>query len=381
MDIKTSTLKIKTITPVSVGTGEVWSPITDFFVDGKFLCMVDKEKFQKLLAAKGKINFFIEYVSKSINESHTGTKVDPKSFIENVLKISSDELIKQRIPFRNAVSCKSPISCCFTSNKKPLIPGSSLKGAIKTALFYDWLKKSDYGENVLKKIINNLKPHINRDWFEKKYRNEVEEKFLDNKDENQKPVFAGLSISDTGPFPAESLAVYETRRVHLTNSNKKSVPQVKLCIEKGHSSDFSFKSESWPVNEAFIRKINNFAYNSILTEQEILNEKSKGVSDEVKNKLNNFYDALTDQIDEIENTGSLEFYLRVGSGKSYFDNTIGNAIYETDIEAFKSFCKMYKLGKAPKEKYYKQKETFPITRIVVSDMMLPMGWIKISLKS
>jgi CRISPR-associated protein Csm5 len=381
MDIKTSILKIKTITPVSVGTGEVWSPITDFFVDGKFIYLVNKDKLQKLLAQKSKINCFIEYVSKSINESHTGTNADLKGFIENVLKIDSGELIEQRISFPNANKSKSQIFRCFTSNGNPVIPGSSLKGAIKTALFYDWLKKSDEGKIALSQMIHNLYPHNNRNWFNKGYTKEVEEKFLNKKDKFGRPIFSNLSISDTQPFPAETLTVYDTRRIHLTNSKKHNVPQVKLCIEKIHSSAFSFKSEHWPFNEAFIKKMNNFAYYTILTEQKILNRKSKGVSDELKNKLNDFYDELTDQIDEIENTGSLDFYLRVGSGKSYFDNTIGNAIYEENENAFKSLCKMYKLGKAPNEKNYKLKEPFPVTRTVVSGLLLPMGWVKVTLKS
>jgi len=89
---------------------------------------------------------------------------------------------------------------------------------------------------------------------------------------------------------------------------------------------------------------------------------------------------VTEEIDRIEESGELTFFLRIGSGKSFFNNTMAMILYETDIEAFKSFCKMYKLGKAPKEREYKPKVPFPVTRSVISDIYEPMGWVKISIQ-
>lgn len=381
MEKKSKHLNIETVTPVSVGTGEIWSPVTDFFVKNKRLFRIDAGKFHELLMAKDKVAFFSEYVYKSVNESGTGTTTDLRSFIENVLGAAPEKLTRKSIPFPNAGHSKEQVACCYTSNGRPVIPGSSLKGAAKTALFYHWLKNSDEGKEALKTMINHLIPRYDKNWFKDVYPKEVEKKFPDKTDENGKPIFAGLSIGDTEPFPAESLSVYKTERIHLTSPKRKNVPQVKICINKGFFSNLSFKSSQWPVNESFVKQMNHFAHNAILTEQEILNEQSKDISPAISGKLNAFYDRITDQIDRIEDSRELTFFMRVGSGKSFFDNTMAMVLYEADEnkDAFKAFCRMYELGKAPNERHYKLKEPFPITRSVISDIYEPMGWVKIRL--
>ncbi len=378
MENRSNKLTIETITPVSVGTGEVWSPVTDFFVSGKYLYRIDNEKFQKLLVEKNKIKFFIDYVSKSVNESHTGTNTDLKGFIENVLKSPPKALIREKITFPNADRGKTEVSHCFTSNKRPVIPGSTLKGAIKTALFYDWLRKSDEGKEVLQKMNNVLLTSGKQNLFDKQY-NYAKSQFLDKKDENEKPVFSDLSIGDTELFPVESLAIYKTERIHLVNSQNRNTPQVKMCIEKGFSSNLSFKSKRWPYNASFIKKMNNFAYNAILTEKEILDDEFVRIEDSLSNKLYDFYNELLDMIEQGEKSDRPEFYMRVGSGKSYFDNTMAMAIYETNKEAFKALRELYELGKAP-NKHFRLKEPFPITRTIISGLKLPLGWVKFSLK-
>ncbi len=390
MENKSINLTIETVTPVSVGTGEIWSPVTDFFVEGKYLYQIDNEKFQKLLVEKDKVKFFIDYVSKSVNESHTGTNADLKGFIENVLETPSEALIREKIPFPNADRSKTQASRCYTSNNRPVIPGSTLKGAIKTALFYDWLKKSDEGKTVLQKMNNVLLTSGKQNLFDKQYEY-AKSQFLDKKDENEKPVFSDLSIGDTELFPAESLAIYKTDRIHLVNSQKRNTPQVKMCIEKGFSSALTFKSERWPFNGAFVKKINNFAYNAILTEQEILNDESVRIQKILSEQLSEYYDELMDMIEQGEKSDKPEFYIRVGSGKSYFNNTMAMAIYESNKEAFKALRELYELGKSPnsnkhgkspnsRDKNFRPKEPFPITRTIISGWVRPLGWVKFSLQ-
>jgi len=380
MEKTTKYLKLETITPISVGTGEIWSPVTDFFVKDQQIYRINAAKFQNLLKNKNKIETFAQYVSQSVNESRTGTEADLRLFIENELETPPLNLTGTVLPYPNPGSGKEQVACCYQVTGQPVIPGSTLKGAVKTALFYYWLKHSEDGNKALDTIINHLLPKYQTEWFNNQYPKEIEQKFPDALDEKGKHLFAGLSMSDTDPFPTQSLVVYKTERVHLNNPKYSRVPQVKMCINKGYSSMLTYKSVRWRPDKYFTQQMNTFAYNAIVTEQEILYEHSTGVSREINQKLNTFYDMVTQEIDRIEESGELTFFLRIGSGKSFFNNTMAMILYETDIEAFKSFCKMYKLGKAPKEREYKPKEPFPVTRSVISDIYEPMGWVKISIQ-
>ena len=380
MEKTTKHLKIETVTPVSVGTGEVWSPVTDFFVKDKQLYRIDAVKFQNLLQENNKIETFLQYVSKSINESRTGTNADLRLFIENELNSPAQNLAGSVLPYPNMESGKEQVDCCYQVTGHPIIPGSSLKGAVKTALFYDWLKHSGDGKKALDNIINHLLPQYHSEWFKKEYPKEVEQKFPDAHDEAGKHLFADLSISDTDPFPEESMIIFKTKRIHLNNPKYNGVPQVKMCINKGYSSILNYKSSRWKPDISFIQQMNTFAYNTIVTEEEILSDHSQGISRNIKQKLNTFYNRMTNEIDRIEESEELTFFLRIGSGKSFYNNTISMILLETDIEAFKAFCKMYKLGKAPNEKHYKPKEPFPVTRSVISGIYEPMGWVKISIQ-
>lgn len=373
-------LKIETITPVSIGTGEVWSPITDYFVEDKMLYRIDKEKFQNLLNSKSKIDTFSKYVSRSVNESGTGTTIQLNRFIETELGTSPHDLTKDAIPYPNMESGKEQVNCCYQLNGSPIIPGSSIKGAIKTALFYHWLRKTPEGKATLDAIIRNLVPRYNEKWFRQEYPKKVEKNFLTKVDQNGRAIFSDLGISDTHPFDKQSSVILKTERIHLTKPQYNGVPQVKMCINKSSSSELTYKSSRWTPDIDFFQKMNVFAYNTILTEQEILYNHSNGVSISIKKGLNTFYDQMTNEIDRMEKTGEKAFFLRIGSGKSYFDNTIAMAIYEKDENAFKSLCKMYQLGKAPNEHEYRIKEPFPITRSIITDMNEPLGWVKISIK-
>src|SRR5690606_13447122 len=113
-------------------------------------------------------------------------------------------------------------------------------------------------------------------------------------------------------------------------------------------------------------------------EQDILND-SGNIGSYTSERLNSFYDDIKGEIRDIKASGALTCFLRIGSGKSYFDNSIGIAICLKNEDAFKKLREFYELGKAPKERNFSPKEPFPITRTIISELTLPLGWIKFSL--
>ncbi len=95
------------------------------------------------------------------------------------------------------------------------------------------------------------------------------------------------------------------------------------------------------------------------------------------NNVFNFYSEL----EEVEEPGVL---MRVGLGKTYFDNSIGLALYHRDADTFDRFRRLYNLGRNPSPKKKRMVAgPFSTTRSYIAENgrpRLPMGWMRLHLE-
>jgi len=96
----------------------------------------------------------------------------------------------------------------------------------------------------------------------------------------------------------------------------------------------------------------------------------------IRNKVHSiseFYQRLKDIIISSNNKWAI---IRIGGGKTYFDNSIGLALYKKDSEKFKQFRKSLGFWKHRSGKFVE--EASPITRTFYLDNKsngyLPIGW-------
>ena len=89
-------LKIETYTPVSIGSGTVMSPITDFFVSQKELCFLNKPELSNAIAEKRKTDLFSKQIAKSINASRTGTNFSIDTFIKRELGMNPANIVQKQ---------------------------------------------------------------------------------------------------------------------------------------------------------------------------------------------------------------------------------------------------------------------------------------------
>jgi len=143
-------VNFKVITPIFIGSGEEYYP-QDYFIDDKFY-FIDREKFLKHIEKKGLFEKFLE-VSGDIYEL--------LDFIDNNFE---EDLSKDVIEIDSDVAdelldtISRPVSA-FIKDKfyfKPFIPGSSLKGVIRTALL-DYKIEQFKDDEELRKVINDIK--------------------------------------------------------------------------------------------------------------------------------------------------------------------------------------------------------------------------------
>ena len=162
-------IKLTTLTPVCIGDGKTINPVTDYISDRNQVHYLNKQNIAERLA--GDDELMDRYMSEIIsNMNNNRTEFDLKNFLEKVLKLSLHDYALYSIERKSQANVsKSPDISGGKSQKQrkneintiiknpdrsPYIPGSTLKGAIKTAFLYEWLLDKNNG--WCKKYLQNI---------------------------------------------------------------------------------------------------------------------------------------------------------------------------------------------------------------------------------
>ena len=361
--------KITTISPIHIAGGEnkVISPYSDYVYDNGFVFLIDNNKLFEYLKGRKDFNIvfekYLRQIKTNINKKYGKNLGD---FFSNTLKEDYKKFSYKKI-FCVSSPKNQKIDLFQKTNGKPFIPGSTLKGAIRTAILFDYF-------NSRKKELN-----IHNKYWEN-------DKLGKGKDD----IMKFLRITDTEPIEQQTEIAY-CERINV-NSKKQSIPQnyeiiskdVKANLEiisnaeKKHDSiyqnlrifNFLYKGNE----QQFFSIINNFSEQNIEFE---LNTFRKYNKNGFFNEIVEFYQNLLDEQKSELGTTAI---LRIGKGKTFFDNSISGLFKDDDY-------KMKKIKTLPKRKIgFSQKgnkfvEPFPITRTLImkdEKPYLPLGWIRIS---
>ena len=197
-------MELQTITPVFIGSGDVYSGI-DYFEYNGYVYFVD---FNKILDYKitGNKKKACEEIEQFINRNLRNNQLQNKNqfytsdFINNIIK---NKLYIYSLPSKERGKFErhsNEIRAFVKSSLKPIIPGSSIKGALRTAILFDAIEEIDFNKlfeaygkrgqdlfkNDLKKQLNNS---INRKYNKQNIRLPEKCDFIDY-------FFNKLSISD-----------------------------------------------------------------------------------------------------------------------------------------------------------------------------------------
>lgn len=246
-----------------------------------------------------------------------------------------------------------------TPNGQPYVPGSSLKGAIKTALLYDWLTKQRAGQEWLRAFIQNLNS--------KERRRESEKQLEQQLNRYQ------FQVTDSKPFAGEVIRVLGTARLHLNDANSNGIPQRWETVSQNHTTQLTLTFHHPPDTERLTwegvaKCISNFSYNANLHELDLL---------PTHDDYTDAYEFLQEQYERMEDDPE-GVYLRLGAAKGYFHNSVGLAIHDADSSDEKTMFKAFLKQQFPKVKEPKPKH-FPATRPLVAGTYEPLGWVKLEI--
>lgn len=388
-------IKLTTLSPVCIGNGGKINSISDYIFDwkSKQIHYINKDVVAEALAHND--DLMDEYVNGILyGMDNNRTLFSLKDFLENKLKLVPEEYTAYSVK-ANIKSAKELNTIIKNADGRPYIPGSTIKGALKNALVYELLSKDknllkDFAQQInvyysqferevkhstvpLKKLkIDKLKSVKE---FNKEIQNlekKINEYFLhiEYKDQRLEIPKMNFSISDSEGIAKECTNVIDIKKVHL--KSKDGIPQVWEALKPSTSTVFDLKTNEKELNLEYLFKcVNDFSYNNIVTDLEMLDYHTSKSDD--NNLLIDKYEEIQEMID---NLTSKECILRIGFNKGFYFNSIADLIMQESAEVFHKMLVLLDY-----KNYNENLDSgvlFPLTRGMASSET-SLGWVKLEM--
>lgn len=371
--METYNYKVEVISPIHVGSGETLLPV-DYIFHNNRLYVMDVEGIIESLTVK-QCDLFSKTLIQQGDLLKTLQLLNmPLTNIEKNAKYSFPATIKP-----------TQLHCFIKSAfNNPYLPGSSIKGALRTAICYSLFSLP----NNKRWLFNEVRRRIRWRNAAKALQDFVESIFGSKKNRYSPhhDVLKFLRISDSEPAELSALEVEEINviTVKTANKNRKQVKTFIEALKPGTILYGNLSIDKTLSREAYSQFKKGFKNYEALTNVGAISSYAKNfcsaiIDHEMEfaavqgiNQLKVFYQNLKENV--LQKLGENEFLLRLGWGSGYMSVTIGMLLME-DAGLFQQLRKKFrKLGKP----YGK---LFPTSRKVISrqGQMIPLGWAKFTI--
>ena len=376
--------QLEIVTPVHIGSGETLNHIDGYYANGQWY-YIDLERvlahpsadLNALTSEMGKRDFRWERHLRQRN-------IDPAEV--SVYSLSCPQS-PEEVEIREAIK---------GIRDQPFIPGSTLKGAIRTALLGEILSVSD---NVYEKSHDHLNKLIEQGPRGNPRREQPARQIetLSFGADPNRDLFRALQVSDTELLKNDALEIGMAWTLTLNQSNelvqkidrgreyKNFVQQIQA---KQHLT-FTIKVDDLLFRE---REKERLGFNDL--QQEALRdiaEVCRSAMDQLMrderdffnyyslSEIANIYDKLIDLNDTLPEGA---FLLQIGWGTGYNANTV-TALFTNDAESpvdWMDLRERFRLGESRSQRGAYDEREFPKTRRILyrgQNPIAPLGWVKI----
>ncbi len=232
------TLEVTVRSPVSVGSGETCSDLV-FIIDGNrnTVLVVDEHRF--IAALKGEEREkFLRWLEALISQgTRPKTQTTLSAFLSDIKKSAEwlqqvkavryelrwCEEIKRADPRRRdelIKRCHRFSLCLKTPDHRPYLPGSELKGALRTAVLVELLTQTPQQLNQLVQRISELHSDLQQKQQQssrlRQLASQIEQNLLrSGQKDAHYDLLRGVAISDSQPFPQSALRLYAAKRLGM----------------------------------------------------------------------------------------------------------------------------------------------------------------------
>ena len=362
--------KISIITPVHIGTGEE-AQAFEYKMSNNILYKYNINDIFSQIPSQTLLN---HRFLNSLIDNKPGSK---KEILNTTLSRINYHLLKPTYQLRynfNRLSYKN-ISLQMRTLNKPIIPGSSLKGAIMNAIKYDIVKNH---LSILYKSIEQGNVYSIKS-FENILKTIYPE--LDNIETFFKDLSSCIIVEDV-EFKNSCVVKANREKVYL-NEDKSGIPPLPCfeCIDFGQfqigdiirldKKKFDFLKLKYSRDDYTKLEKRYFRYKSILF---VMNQFFKDMMEEelAIDNIHGFYSshqighAMSKLYKEKIDDG---FYMRIGRNTNYFFKTISYAIKKDNPALYeKYFYQLFAPKEKPKRKgAYPLPDKMPSTRVIYFD--------------
>ncbi|GIX41993.1 MAG: type III-A CRISPR-associated RAMP protein Csm5 [Leptospiraceae bacterium] len=347
-------IKIKTLSPIHIGSGNKLTNI-DFVIQNKTLTVISFDKLIFTLRENRKqIDELINYLERKKKELPRELQNHIIKNLQNIKKYIikfNDSILKKFEKNPNEIEIfenKEVLEFIKTSDSKPYIPGSEIKGAIRTAILYKILKDKweQYKNDIcyIEEEKDNKTNQIISIKNDKKLANKLEQNIFG---EYSNDIMKYFLVSDSSYV--NDIYIYE---IHISNA-KRTITEYAECINENENLEFLLK----------INKNLNHKYKDYITNwKNCCYEFTKDLISVEKEYWKNNNRTIFEFLNHLEKKNTNETpILRLGRFTGKLSHTIIILLKIKELES--------------NGKIKLKKNIFPKTRRYTSDNKL-LGWIQ-----
>lgn len=310
--LKTYQVKLKTLAPIFIGSGKEIGK-AEYVFDGKYVYVIDEKKLMDLIVKRNLVDKYMQ--SMSVKSFHLKTWLDTNR-IHNyedlaLYTLSGVENLSDKR------SLKGIAACLKNAYHKPYIPGSSLKGALRTVILwnevFDNRDKLDRHRRQMKEALSVMPVSKMKNGFNRLNKS-LEDKFFSAEvEETPMSIMRGLAVSDSAPLSLDDIILCEKLDVNV--NGKEKMPNIlRECIKPGKEIIFRISIDS-----------------------SIFDWTKDDICDMIKNYTADYFDCVTSVFDA--QAADEENVIYLGGGAGYFSKTVTYSLFEHDDAV--SFTKQY----------------------------------------
>ena len=357
--IKRFELRVKVLTPLHIGTGQKLTESFDYVCHHGRTYRLNLDALAAELYAR-----------------------DPK-LTEQLLRTPPGQLLKPEdlrpdAPYVRYVLGGTPSVQEFRealkdAHDRPYIPGSSLKGALRTVIAWKAWKELELSLSLL-----DVKASA-------KFAAKLIEKTIFGPDPNH-DLLRALRLSDSKPEGTGALGIYQVRvwtarggaaPISLEAINPETEFVLEATIDETLFSEWAKQARGFPFSHRdWLDSIPEFALRRAKERLE------REIDFWQKAGLKELIYPLLKSITELKKQGGIGFPLQLGFGTGWEGTTIGAPLKEDP--QWQEVHQTYNLGRAPRARGQTPPDEFPRSRRVVVDPagkpMAPLGWVWIQWK-
>jgi len=400
MELNSFKLEIETLSPLHIGDGSTLIPLEYVLEDG-LVKVVNLDFLLEALPEKIASQLGEEMVPMRdfLNEKNQGHLLRKPELYSRTIELSKEarRALEHDLDRRNRQQInKAQIKTFVKTGGKPFIPGSSIKGAIRTALAYHILKevRREKVEKILDASVK-LDERGGRK-FVPGERDAVEKYLLRADDGIDEDILMLLGITDSAAVEADDLVVVRGQRLasrsfistgyyEALNTGVKTTFRV-FFNEFGDGVQRRRDASLIPTTPQELFAILNEFARDLIDFEKRQNAKMQKRGDPQKylkdfERIIKFCDNLEAKMRGNPNAG----FMALGWGTGWHSKTVG-ILLNKDPEKFLRMMRAYEMGRPPgrssRGNWKPDPAFFPKTREVIVDPVIEplFGWVMLRLK-